>query len=118
VQDIVNQLIAYFENLICTRFGADFYQKYKDKIIFAIAVNAIECWILPLHYDKKFQKEQVATKYCLPLLEKKLKQKIDKKKRVYYDISSGFARKTTLFSAAPLNPSLHIFIDELTKKIN
>jgi hypothetical protein len=118
VQDTVKQFIEYFEHLIMLRFGADFHQKYKQKIIFAIAVNAIECWILPLHYDKKFTQEQAATKQCLALLERKLKTKIDKKRRVYADLSRGFERKKTLVQACTYNPSFHLFIQDLQQKTN
>ncbi len=39
------------------------FDKYKDKIIFAIAVESIECWVLPLLYSTK--PHQQATVNCL-----------------------------------------------------
>jgi hypothetical protein len=42
------QLIAKVVNKFRSLIGEDFYDQYADKIIFAIAVHSIECWLLPL----------------------------------------------------------------------
>lgn len=50
-----------------------FYQGYQARIIFAIAVHSIECWLLPLYYTNKMKAK---TKNCLDTLNQQL-QKVE-----------------------------------------
>ncbi|SKB16014.1 conserved hypothetical protein [Planktothrix sp. PCC 11201] len=99
--------------------GEDFYSKYYDRIIFAIAVHSIECWLLPLYYtDNRKQK----IKNCLDTLNKALiKTKnnftIDAKKPEYYRIvSDPYSKHKTLIKYYRNNPSLKIFIQEIESR--
>lgn len=111
-EQLIEKVKEKFKSLI----GEDFYSKYYDKIIFAIAVHSIECWLLPLFYtDNRKQK----IKNCLDTLNKALiKTKnnftIDAKKPEYYrTLSDSYSKHQTLMKHYPNNPSLKIFIEEI-----
>ena len=48
-QQLIEKIL---ENFRCASVD-DFYAKYQQKIIFAISVHFIECWLLPLYYTTK-----------------------------------------------------------------
>jgi hypothetical protein len=101
-----------------TSIGEAVYAELAHKIIFAIAVDAIECWLLPLHYtnnDKKDVDTRNSTHKCLHYLQQKIK--IVKKYESYDSHSRGFMRQKTLFEVYPQNPSLHVFVENLERQI-
>ena len=61
-EHLIERVIAKFREII----GEDFYDQYAEKIIFAIAVHSIECWLLPLHS----QEAKSETIDCLSTLSK------------------------------------------------
>ncbi len=106
------QLIAKVVNKFRELIGEDFYNQYADKIIFAIAVHSIECWILPLCLpDKKAE-----TNDCLNILKRDLPDFKEKDPRYYQRISMEYANQNSLLKLYPENPSLKIFIEELASK--
>jgi len=114
-EKLIEEVKEKFKGLI----GADFY-KYQDKIIFAIAVHSIECWLLPLYYEDNRKKKIIN---CLDTLNRELcKSKgftIDKEKkdpRYYRDISEEYCKKKVLINSYKHNPSLKVFIEEIETK--
>lgn len=113
VQKIVGKLVE--------KIGADFYSKNKEKIIFAVSVHSIECWLLPLHCPNKAAIRSKTTG-CLNALNRELKKDgytIDPnaKGRGNYDrASAGYSDKKTLMGVYEHNPSLKIFIDDLSSR--
>ena len=93
---------------------------YGDRLIFAICVRELECWLLPLwENDAKAAK----TTGCLPSLNaalKRLNQKPinpqAKNVRTYQDISRGYLKQKVLLAEGPRNPSLGIFLAELSTR--
>ena len=47
--DLVNNV----KEMIANKIGKEIYEKYKDRIIFAISVHSLECWLLPLFINDK-----------------------------------------------------------------
>ena len=112
----------------------DFYENNKDKIIFAIAVNETECWLLTL-FDIKKGKLPIENS-CLHHLNQHLENSkieikskkgeyekpIDPKKKdtkQYERLSDRFADdKDLLLASAKKNPSFQLFIADLTLKTN
>ncbi len=97
------------------------YEKYKHKIIFAIAIDSTECWLLPLYYqDKQHQgKRENCLKALDQALEKAGKETIaDKKKdpKYYHTLSKDYSKHKRLMAVYENNPSLRIFIEELSKR--
>lgn len=86
------------------------YEDYADRIIFAISVHSIECWLIA-HYA-----EQVEIHDCFDKL-KSIKfpnnMQLAKKQRKYDVISSPFLERKNIEAAANKNLSFRIFIQSL-----
>ncbi|MCB1191266.1 MAG: hypothetical protein H7A23_14000 [Leptospiraceae bacterium] len=114
-QGLYKEILQRFEQII----GADIYSKYRNKIIFAISMFTIECWLLVLHCKDK----QNAIKNCIDLLYKCLQKgnsKINpysKKPKEYEYLSRDFNKRKNLIAGYKLNPSLESFVNELNSKI-
>lgn len=97
----------------------EFYANYASHILFAVSVQSIECWLLPLFFtDNKKSK----TVNCLNTLNQGLKTKkpysidSDKKNPRYYeDISVEYVKHKRLMALYHFNPSLAVFIQELER---
>jgi hypothetical protein len=114
-QELIEKVIEKFRGAS----GDDFYRKYQQKIIFAISVHSIECWLLPLYYTDKKNKSKF--KSCLdtlnPQVYKKHKFRIDAKNPEYYRIISEQYRKhKVLMKHYAENPSLKNFIEEIQSR--
>lgn len=72
--DIITRLLQDVDN--------DFYEANKERIIFAICFDEIECWFLPLFYSDK---RACATTGCID----KLNQELRKDKGGYYIPEKG-----------------------------
>lgn len=106
------QLIAKVVNKFRSLIGEDFYDQYADKIIFAIAVHSIECWLLPLCIPEK--KEEIND--CMNILKRDLPNFRPKDHKYYQKISMEYANTNSLLKLYPENPSLKIFIEQLASK--
>jgi hypothetical protein len=100
--------------------GEEFYSKYHERIIFAIAVHSTECWLLPLYYDDKRKSKLVN---CLDTLNQEIRTKegftIDPKNKnpeYYRHISRKFSKHKVLIDKYQYNPSFKIFIEEIQKR--
>ena len=116
VEDCVLQIQNMFIGLI----GVDFYASYSSKIIFAISVDSIECWLLPIYYQNQ-SKQASKTVNCLNALNQVLSKQesytIDKKKPQYYRrATKPYLKHRDLMKLYPMNPSLKIFIASILAK--
>ena len=68
-QQLIEKVIEKFRDAI----GEDFYNTNQQKILFAISVHSLECWLLPLYYTDK--KKQAKVKNCLDTLNLQLAKK-------------------------------------------
>lgn len=95
-----------------------FFDKFQSKIIFAIAVNEIECWLLPIFFEDK---NKSRTSNCLRTLNRQLSKKNSnliinpnkKDSRKYEGLSAAFSKRKILLKLHPHNPSLKIFVQTL-----
>lgn len=114
--DLVESVVDFFIQLI----GAPFYEKYETQIIFAISVDSLECWLLPIYFtDKKKNK----TTNCLTTLNtalvKKYEFSIDPKKKnpsYYRTTSKPYQKQKFLLNKSKNNPSLKLFIEALSRR--
>ena len=92
--------------------GEDFYGKYSNRIIFAIAVHSIECWLFPLlaSDDKSSQTEN-----CCQTLERAIPN-FRKDYEYYQEITKRYHNHNDLLKLYPKNSSLKIFIEELASR--
>ena len=116
----VEEIIERVKEKLIGYIGMDFYDKHQSKIIFAISVHSIECWLLPIYFPGQPAKAS-KTENCLKTLNSVLQQRegfyIDKKELKYYrDISEKFKKNKDLKRWCILNPSFHGFILELEKR--
>ncbi|MEG4071594.1 phage tail protein [Microcoleus sp. Pol14C2] len=115
------QLIAKVIEKFRDGMGEDFYNTNQQKIIFAISVHSIECWLLPLYYTDKQKKAKC--KNCLNTLNYELSKQhkftIDKKAKnpeYYREIAKQYGKHKVLMKHYQDNPSLKIFIEEIESR--
>jgi hypothetical protein len=113
--ELYNNVIEKLQNCIIQAYSSDFFNFYAEKIIFAIAIHSTECWLLPLYATQKADIQ--ATKNCHARLKKILKRKINKKEKVYDELSKPLMKNRELQKIKDKNPSLKIFIENLEKQI-
>ena len=109
---LVEKVKLKFEQIIVNEFGQDFLNNYQHRILFAISIDEIECWLLPLYYTDNTQSK---TNNC----DHKLHQKAGKFEKNYSDydkISKDFRRSKVLLKLYPQNPSLKFFVDSVKLK--
>ena len=97
--------------------GSEIFEARRDRIIFAIAVDSIECWLLPLYYENDSSKRK-KTVNCITTLNQALNQSkgftIAAKDPEYYEqASADYSKQRTLRRVYRHNPSFKGFIDEL-----
>jgi len=115
----VKETVEAFREKIIQLIGQDFYEKYTDRIIFAIAVNEIECWLLPAYFPGKKAKKEVN---CIDTLNTVLPQKegfyIKAKERDYYErLARNFRKKKDIEKYAKQQESLGLFLENLQSVI-
>jgi len=92
---------------------------YGERIIFAICVREIECWLLPLWDSQKAGKCEGCTDTLNRALSRQNEHCINperKEPRHYDQISKGYKKPRTLREDGRLNPSLAIFLNELERR--
>ncbi len=102
--------------------------RYSDRFIFAIGVDQLECWLLPLWFkDSKGKQTSNCTNRLgeCPQLRDELNRKRPKlpwirpeeKDQGSYDVASkGYKKRATLIADASKNPSLAFFIELLDQQ--
>ncbi len=107
-------LLSKIKNKIIAAIGKQFYHDYKERIIFAIAVNSMECWLLPIYFNDNKKRKMVQ---CLHTLNQALKKEgytIHAKEPKYYRRASKPYLKNKFFMQKYReNPSLETFINSL-----
>ena len=120
-----DKLIQLVIEKIKNRIGEEFYEENQERIIFAITVHSVECWLLPLHCkDNKKDYKKAALNNCLYHLKEAIKKadlptikKFREKDPKYYElISRQYSKRKTLINSYKHNPSLKIFIEEIEKR--
>jgi hypothetical protein len=109
---LVGKVREKFEQIIVNEFGQDFLEKYQDRILFAISVDEIECWLLPLYYTDNTKSK---TNNCDFKLHEKA-GKFEKKSNDYDKISREYRKNNILMKRYLENPSLKIFVESVLAK--
>jgi hypothetical protein len=118
VSDRVDRVIGRLKKDI----DLGFYQANAHRILFAIAVDTIECWFLPLlHPNKKDARKAAKIVGCLETANQTLRKadrdalSAGEKKfpPAYEKASSGYRKRETLIELHEKNPSLELFIKQL-----
>ena len=93
------------------------FKQCKNKIVFAIAIDSIECWFLPIYYPSKpatGNKTSGCIKTLNPALLKEEGFYIDEKRpEDYRVIAKYYRKKNTVELCYKMNESFKLFIDSL-----
>lgn len=111
----VPETIAAISEKLTEAIGTEVVKAYADRILFAVAVDASECWLLPFYYDNN---QATKTTGCLATLNKALVKKhkftIAGKDPDYYRTACKPILKDKRFERKyHKNESLSIFVDRL-----
>ena len=91
-----------------------FYEINKEKIIFAISVHSLECWLLPIYKDMRNEKKN----NCFKDLQRECKDiKVEKNYQIYDTLSKPLLKNKDLLKIASKNSSFDIFIKGLPPTI-
>lgn len=116
-------LLAERVDRVIARLNKDmdprFLQANAHRILFGIAVDSIECWLLPLLYREK--KKAAKTSGCLESANQALRKanqdalSAGEKKflRAYEKASIDYLKRKNLMNLRGKNPSLELFINQL-----
>ena len=113
-QDVKNRLLA--------NISEEVQEKYEGRILFAICINELECWLLPIYYSNNIR---CKTNNCLYALNQALGKKnlggIPEKdkncafaRNVYHKILKNFKNKNSILDCA----QYHYSFLELTKQLD
>ncbi|KAB0300728.1 hypothetical protein F2Z80_16540 [Vibrio fortis] len=116
VIDVVNRLIQ-----LMNIASAQFYNDNKDKIIFAISVHSIECWIFKYFENEKNKsgvskvlKCEAALSAVVNRKHKKLAKYLEKTKDNYFELTKGFRKPKALEEVKAKDKSFEMFYDNLS----
>ncbi len=109
-EQLIQNVIHKFTKLI------DNFEAHQEKIIFAIAVHSIECWLLPLFHEDDDQKAGEIND-CFEKLREETRNihgySLKKKANIYRRVVRQYKHHDTLMNLYPKNPSLKYFINSL-----
>jgi len=119
-------LVEKVEERLRSEIGEQVYNRFKDRIIFAICVESLECWLLPLVLkdNRKWTKIENCFEYIQRELRKeKGKNKISlagkdgsKNPEGYENISKAFRKNKDLKKQCSYNKSFNIFLESIAKR--
>lgn len=115
-------LVSKVRERLIHEMGLDFFARHGHRVLFAVAVDSIECWLLPLLYDSEPVKKAKTTG-CLDAANWKLVRikaaplstadGKHKDLRAYERASRDYAKRKVLLRHGDENPSLTLFLREL-----
>lgn len=113
------ELIEQVKVRLIQAMGQELSEQDAKRIVFAIAVDSIECWLLPLLYDEAAKKAKITG--CLEAANWKLQRlgqpplsKADSKILSSYEkVSREYSKRRKLMEHRSENPSLGVFVTNL-----
>lgn len=115
--ELYNDALVRLKELI----APEIFHAFNDKILFAICIHTIECWLLPLYYTNNHKTD---TRNCINTLNTELKRKnirpiLNKDKnssisvRTYESVLRNWRKREDLSDAAKMNVGFQNFIVSL-----
>lgn len=121
------KLAARVAGRVRATMSPEVHTLYAHKVVIAVAVNEIECWLLPLIFDQA-QAKASKWKGCFAAAMDELKRRGEpgllaakngtKDPRRYGALARGFKKPAQLHAAASAQPSLAAFVDDLKVAVN
>lgn len=116
------ELIEAVRSRLIDAIGQETYAALADRILFAITVHSIECWLLPLLVGgKKREKVHGCLEEANRALRKANRGGLKAEKTYitrYRDESAGYRKRRTLLVDGPKDPSLAVFLAELGRRFS
>ncbi len=115
------ELVACVIKRLSQMIDADVLAEHPGRIVFAIAVNEIECWLLPLIFDNdRAEKTQGCCDAASHQLRKKKRPGLaaggKKFRTAYIELVREFRKRKDVDSARKRSPSLDAFVADLDAK--
>lgn len=114
----IEEFVASIKTILINKIGVDFYNENQNKILFAITIHEIECWLLPFNTTTKAHVSKIVG--CENAIEKivskrgfSIHQKNYQDGKHYDDLSKDMKDHKILLKRGQLNPSLKLFLDIL-----
>ncbi len=116
-QDFIEMIVRK----LCSYIAEEDLASVRDRLLFAIGLDEIECWLLPLVFDRSEKTSLAKTTGCLEALNHKLRksnnaplstQRDGKDPTRYRQVSAPYRRKKQLEDAST-NPGFARFLREL-----
>ena len=113
----IETLVNRIKQKLISKIDSDFYEENQHKIIFAVSVHSLECWILPIYQpDESEAIDDCYENLKTAVLEKK-NINIKKTYRWYNTITESLLVKDKLTAISNKSKSLEIFINALPQNI-
>ena len=123
VSDLILKVIERFQEVFSQDFETTFWEENKNRILFAVSVESIECWLLPLFYNDNTKSAinsclSKVNQYLIKNNEKPIPNNKNGAVPTYRKLSRQLMKNKVLKESYPQNPSFKIFIEnELKIKI-
>jgi hypothetical protein len=124
VEELVERVIEKLEDII----GSEFCAEHEGRLVFAIAVHSIECWLLPLfHPDSPSHARKITG--CLNAANEARSKRNQrplstpgrrgdsKDPQSYHDASREYTKRKRLMALRDKNPSLALFVRQLDETV-
>ena len=114
IEEIIECVIQKMVDKIDSK--ESFYTENREKIIFAISVHSLECWLLSI-YSKSEKIHTCEDKLKKEVIKVSKKLKMEKNYKNYDKLSQDFLKYKQLIKIASKNTSFQIFIDKLPNEL-
>jgi hypothetical protein len=111
-----DEMLALTTERLIREIGPTVYERFKSRILFAVAIESIECWLPPLYYTDRHREKQVN---CIGPLNAATSARegfsIDvnnKQVKYYFKIVKRLKRKD-VDACSPHNPGFRAFVSDL-----
>ena len=122
----LEEFVSKVVDRLKSEIGRQDLEFYGDRFVFAIGVEELECWLLPLWFGDN-KGEQIANcttrlGACNQLRDELSKKNYrwirkEEKDALSYDLASReYRKRATLFAQGPRSPSLEMFLAELNRR--
>ncbi len=109
---------------LCDRVPLAFREAIRPRLVFAIGVDEIECWLLPLVFDKSKKAKRAKTTGCREELDHELRKRKEptlgrsdggKNPDAYRALSKALTKRKTLDEACRVNAGFRHFVEQLER---
>jgi len=119
-EELVGRVVERLRRLV----GDEAFAKHQRRLIFAVSVHSVECWLLPLLYtDNKRGKITGCSEAANKALARAAKDKLsnaagEKFPRAYRDAARAFEKRSVVVGAAKHNASFAAFLAALDARFS